>query len=595
MATEQKLSTKITIGAALDASFTRNVGLIKAGLDSVGSEIKTIETRQKELKKQRKVLEREGKSVDALDREYQELGSTLDKLRGSQKKWERAAAASNRVGEKFNQMQGAVGGLARNTTVAVGAAGAAIFSLANSTAGLGDHVAKTAGKMGIGIEALQELRYAAERSGMSAEGLDGSMEKLSKGIGEAVQGGGTAQKAFEQLGLSAQAMAAMQPDEALALVADRLQSVENGAERVALATAIFGRSGAGMINMLKDGSAGLTQLREDARATGYVLSEKTARDAEAFKDALLDAQLGLAGLKNTIGGALMPVVTDMMKDFTSYMRDSRDEVVAFAKRFADGFREIVPFIGDAVRGIAAIATGFASVTNNLASLVGGFDNLGIIMSAVFASKAVVSVLSFGSAVWGLGSAMIGLAGGLPAVAAGVKAIGLALVATPIGAIIAGIALAAGLVIANWSTVKAFFGTLCDWITDKFSAIGEFFTGLWAGITDAASAAFEWILEKLQWVGAGIGKVASFFGLGQDAGGKPGAEPTPSSSSAAPPAAIRGAAPGKADVTNNVTNAPVFNIQQQPGQDPRQLAEEIERIRRENERSALHDGAMAYGY
>ncbi|NKD46362.1 hypothetical protein HEQ69_11700, partial [Haematospirillum jordaniae] len=51
----------------------------------------------------------------------------------------------------------------------------------------------------------------------------------------------------------------------------------------------------------------------------------------------------------------------------------------------------------------------------------------------------------------------------------------------------------------------------------------------------------------------------------------------------------------ADVTNNVTNAPVFNIQQQPGQDPRQLAEEIERIRRENERGALHDGAMAYGY
>ncbi|NKD84575.1 hypothetical protein, partial [Haematospirillum jordaniae] len=156
MATEQKLSTKITIGAALDASFARNVGLIKGGLDSVGSEIKTITKRQQELKKQRKVLEREGKSVDALDREYQELGSTLDKLRVSQKKWERAAAASNRVGEKFGQMQGAVGGLARTTTVAVGAAGAAIFSLANSTAGLGDHVAKTAGKMGIGIEALQE-------------------------------------------------------------------------------------------------------------------------------------------------------------------------------------------------------------------------------------------------------------------------------------------------------------------------------------------------------------------------------------------------------------------------------------------------------
>jgi phage-related protein len=419
----QNLNAKINIGGALDSSFGNSINLVRRGFTKVSQEIKDVSTKQKELKKQRAILVREGKSVDALDKEYVELGHRLDSLRTKQKKYENALISSRKVGAAFGRMTGDVGRLMRNTTLAIGGASAAIFGVANSTANLGDTVAKTADKLGISISAFQELRYAAERSGVSTEKFDSSLERFIKRTGEAVQGTGAARKAFEELGLEASALASMSPEEALALVADRLQSVESQAEKTAYAAAIFGREGVGMVNMLKGGSAGLQQLRKDALATGYVLSDKAARDAETFKDKLLDAQLTMSGLKNTIGSALMPVVTDMMVKFKNWTLTNTDAVKNFADRLANGLRDALPMIGNIVKGFASAASTVASVTNKVAGLVGGFDNLGMMIGGAFALKSLWSIWTFSKSIWGLGASMFSLVSGAPAVVSSIKSIG----------------------------------------------------------------------------------------------------------------------------------------------------------------------------
>ena len=172
-----------------------------------------------------------------------------------------------------------------------------MFGLASSTAQLGDDVAKTADKLGIGIEELQELRYAAERSGVSTSSFDTALEKMTKNIGLALEGTGAQKDALDALGLSAEDLASMLPDDALGVIAERMRGVSTQAEKAALANDIFGRSGIGMLNMLRDGSAGLWQLQEDARRTGYVLSEEAARDGEVFQDTLLDTHTPKAGKK----------------------------------------------------------------------------------------------------------------------------------------------------------------------------------------------------------------------------------------------------------------------------------------------------------
>ena len=80
-----------------------------------------------------------------------------------------------------------VGGLALMTKKAIDAAGA---------------LADTAVNLGINVEALQELRYAAEMSGVAQESFDKSLEKFTRNIGAAAQGSGAAKSAFDILGVS---------------------------------------------------------------------------------------------------------------------------------------------------------------------------------------------------------------------------------------------------------------------------------------------------------------------------------------------------------------------------------------------------------
>ena len=351
MSSNQRLNASITIGAILDGSVRKSIGFLKSGLSSIGSAIKDVERRQRELGKQRSALEKQGQSVEALDREYADLERTLVRLRRAQERWNAAAAASRRVGATWGAMVSDIGRKARTMSVAVGAAGAAIFGVASSTAVLGDNVAKTADKIGIGIEALQELRYGAERSGVATATFDTALEKMQKNLGEAVTGTGTAKDALDQLGLSAADLVEMSPDEALGVIADAMGGVATQAEKAAIANDLFGRSGVGLLNMLRDGSRGLTALRDDARRTGYVLSEEAARDAEVFQDTLLDLQLVGKGFKNTIGAELMPAVTRMMRGISDWLVGHRPEVKAWAASFADGVAcmEVI----DAIRASAA--------------------------------------------------------------------------------------------------------------------------------------------------------------------------------------------------------------------------------------------------
>lgn len=618
MANNQRLNSTITIGAALQSSVRNSIGVVQAGLREVGTEIKAVTTRQKELDRQRKVLERQGQSVEDLDREYKQLTETLDRLRNSQRRWQAVSASSVKVGQAYGNMTRDVGRLARNTTIAIGAASGAIFGLAKSTADLGDNVAKTADKMGVQIGALQELRYAAERSGVPTETLDKALLNLARRSSEAAMGIGEAREAFKELGLDAAQMASLTPDEQMNMLADALAGVENQSDRVRLAFKFFEAEGVGMVNMLRDGSAGLEQLRADARATGYVLSDEAARDAEEFTDRLLDVKLGIAGLKNTIGSALMPVVTEAMSQFRFWLRENQGRVQQFAAALATGLQEAMPHIVEFGKGLMTVGGAISSVIRWTADLVGGFDRLAVIIGAAFAAKAVFSVIMFGKAVIGLVGSLAALSGGLRVATTGIKAIGLALTANPIGLVVAAVAGAAFLIIKNWEPISAFFGRLWDQVTGVFSGaveriqgvlqwsplavvsqawqpVADWFGGLWDGIIDSARKAFDWIAGKLEWVGNAVGRVRSFFGFGGDEN-QPAGSAAPEAQA---PAIIRDIQARQASqpAVNRAgdTNSYIFNINGVTNPDAVADAVRgiIERQQRQRDSAALYDTAGAF--
>ena len=427
---------------------------------------KAYDAARKRLKSLEGELQEAGVDTGNFRREQRRLADEVDRSRRKLEGFQKLSGAGKRVGGAFASAAMEVGKL----TAGLGLAAGGIFALADSTASLGDATAKTADKLGIAIGPLQELRYAAERSGVSTANFDTALEQFVKRTGEAAQGAGAAKGAMESLGLSARELAGMAPNDALELVADRLAQVENQSERTAYATALFGRGGVGMVNMLRDGARGLEQLRADARKTGYVLSDEAARDAEVFKDRLLDAQLAVVGMKNTFGAALMPVVTDAMSSLSKFMAENRDQVVRFSRTFAEGIGEALPKLGAFASGLASTLRTVGSALDTVAGLVGGWGNLAAVVGGLVSAKLVVSVVSLGSSLFSLGSALVPLVSmALPSLVVGIKAVGLAFAANPIGLAITGITLAVVRLVTIWDDLKKSFAE-----GGLLGAVGRFF-------------------------------------------------------------------------------------------------------------------------
>lgn len=436
-----------------------------------------------------------------------QLRRRIDEARQSM---ERQQAALKRfadadVAGAFSRMSGEVGRLARRSAMLGGAAAGGIFALSNSTATLGDDVAKTADKMGLQLAVLQELRYAGERSGVETEHLDKGMLDFTRRLGEATRGTGAAVKAYDELGLSAAALSAMSPEQALGAVADRLAQIEDHNQRLSYAGQIFNnKGGAAMLNMLRGGSAGLEELRRQARLTGYVLSDDAARGAEDYKDALLDAQLTMAGLKNTIGAELMPAVTDMMRAWSGWLQENRAQVQAWAQAFGDRLKAAVPAILEAGRGVASLTQRIADGIGVVARMVGGFENLGMIIAVLFASKAIMSVIMFGAAIFKAGAAIGSLAMALPAVSGAVSALFAAIKANPFVLVAAFVTGFVSHFIKNWDSLTAF------WKAGDWASIGRFIIeGLESGLNFATAGLYN-VFKNV--VSGAIDLVKSLFGI-----------------------------------------------------------------------------------
>ncbi|MEF3314573.1 phage tail tape measure protein [Campylobacter jejuni] len=142
-----------------------------------------------------------------------------------------------------------------------------------------------------------------------------------------------------------------------------------------------------------------------------------------------------------------------------------------------------------------------------------------------------------------------------AVAIGIRVLSVAMMSNPIDLILGGIAIVAGLIIANWDKVKSWFMSFIEWLRpvwepiynvikavfDKCalvftsfkdiimsvaSPLAEFLNSIWQGVGDffysIFGSLFDWFASKLSWVGDMISSISGFIkdaldfvGLGDD--------------------------------------------------------------------------------
>ena len=199
------------------------------------------------------------------------------------------------------------GALAGVTTVG------GLAALVNRSISAADAIGKTADKIGVGVEALQELRFAAKASGVEQQTLDMALQRFTRRAAEAAQGTGEAKDALAQLGIALRDQDGhlRRSEDLLADVADAFARIEDPAERVRLAFKLFDSEGVALVNLLRDGSGALDQMRERARDLGIVLDEHLVRDAERARTELdtlaqvISANLTRAALEAA------PVIADL--------------------------------------------------------------------------------------------------------------------------------------------------------------------------------------------------------------------------------------------------------------------------------------------
>ena len=144
----------------------------------------------------------------------------------------------------------------RTIAVAGAAITGAITLMVRSYVKAGDEIHKMALRTSFSTEALSELQYAAEISGASLSDIEKGVKKMSKTILDASDGLATYVRAFDRIGLSAEDLIKLSPEEQFDKIAKAIASVENPTIRAATAQDIFGRAGTKLLPLFAAGEKG---------------------------------------------------------------------------------------------------------------------------------------------------------------------------------------------------------------------------------------------------------------------------------------------------------------------------------------------------
>ena len=129
---------------------------------------------------------------------------------------------------------------------------AGLGALVKSSLESADALAKLSQRVGISVESLSTLIPVAELSGVSAEKFEGGIRKLAVRMLEAATDTDDAVRSFAAVGVAFQNQdgTLRATDEVLLDLADKFQTLPDGAEKTAIAVELFGKSGADLIPFL---------------------------------------------------------------------------------------------------------------------------------------------------------------------------------------------------------------------------------------------------------------------------------------------------------------------------------------------------------
>ncbi|MEM9014087.1 MAG: hypothetical protein AAGB02_03165 [Pseudomonadota bacterium] len=222
--------------------------------------------------------DRVANAIEKVNEAYEQQKRRIEQAASAQGRYNRTQSESARQAEQF-----------RRTLLGAAAAVGTVITLREAIEGVtaalerAENISDRALQVGASVEGLQELRFAADKFGVTQKQIDDGLQRLNRRFGEFVNSGaGPAKAALEALFSEGERaiLLSQKTDEAFLTIARRYASIEDPARKAAFAAQLFGDdSGPKLVTLLSQGERGIARYAARARELGIILENDLVGNA----------------------------------------------------------------------------------------------------------------------------------------------------------------------------------------------------------------------------------------------------------------------------------------------------------------------------
>lgn len=209
----------------------------------------------------------------------------------------------------------AAAGAALYTGISVG-----VLKSVNELAKVNDE----ANKLGMSVEGYQMLGEIAKDAGVGVETLRTASVALTKSLNEVEAGNQGTIAAFNELGINADKLAKLTPEQKLAAVADAMKDIKDESDRTRLGMELFGKSWTEINVVLKDGSDAMMAAGNEAANLGQIMASEDVKSVKELQKSFSDLSDFVSSTFNIITAAIAPLLTEWINKFLNWLQEGNN-------------------------------------------------------------------------------------------------------------------------------------------------------------------------------------------------------------------------------------------------------------------------------
>ena len=246
-----------------------------------------------------------------------------------------------------------------------GFAAGAFGEMVKKTAEQVEHMSRAAAMLGTTEQALEPLKYMAEMTGGSFEGVQQAIMMMNRQLGSAeLKPNSPAAQTLNAMHISMKALKELSPDRQFVTLAESLSKIEDPALRSRMAFNLFGRGAREILPLVARGKDGIEELSKSFDKFGHLTKEQT-ESMEKFAETQKKLGFAFGELTKQLTVAVAPVLIAITHAITSLM-------AAFTK-MPGPIKSVIGVMAMLGSTIPLLLVGFGSLRAIFPMIAAGFE------------------------------------------------------------------------------------------------------------------------------------------------------------------------------------------------------------------------------